>query len=314
MSTAVAITDPYEVLCDTDEEPEWLSVRYAGIGASEIGAVVGMDHRSSPLKLFLEKTGAVPSDDLSDVEAIKWGHILEPVIAEEFRQRTGRVVVRGREHRYCVLRSKEHPWALASLDFWTGPNERDLWPLEIKNANAFRAEDWLNGTPEYHVAQLSQQMLVTGTRRATSAVLIGGNQLAWCDVERDETIIRKIIYNGSRFWDRVIKREAPPPDDSLATKAVLSKLYPQSNANTVVLPASLEDDVYEWRKLKKLEKETELKIRGLENNIKATLGEAERGLIMSTGDAVTWKTQHVREHVVKAGTKRPLLFQESKRI
>jgi putative phage-type endonuclease len=314
VTAAIAEIVPYDVLCDTDEEPEWLSSRFAGIGASEIGAVIGMDHRSSPLKLFLEKSGISQPEDLSDVEAIRWGHVLEPVIAEEFRARTGRIVVRGRNHKYCVLRSKEHPWALASLDFWTGPNDRDLWPLEIKNANAFRAEDWLNGTPEYHVAQLSQQMLVTGTRRATSAVLIGGNQLAWCDVERDDTIIRKIIYNGARFWERVTNRDAPPPDDSLATKQALDRLYKNSNGNAVVFPAVLEDEIYEWRKLKAHATETEARIRHIESNIKATLGESERGLVMSTGDAVSWKTQNVREHTVKAGTKRPLLFHESKRI
>ena len=62
MSTAEAIEAPYTILCDTDDEPDWLSARYAGIGSSEIGAVIGMNHRSSPLKLFLEKTGALEPD------------------------------------------------------------------------------------------------------------------------------------------------------------------------------------------------------------------------------------------------------------
>lgn len=314
MTAALAEYLPYEILCDTDEEPAWLSARFAGIGASEIGSVVGMDQRSSPFKLYQEKTGAVAPDDLSDVEAVRWGHRLEPVIAEDFRERTGRIVARGRARKYCVLRSKEHPWALASLDFWTGPSNHDLWPLEVKNANAYRAEDWLNGTPEYYVAQLHQQMLVTGSRRATSAVLIGGSQLAWCDVERDENLIRKIIFNGSRFWDLVQRREPPPIDGSVATKNTLSRLYPQSNAQAVVLPATMEDEVYEWRRLKETEKVAAARITELENSIKNALGEAERGIIISTGDAVSWKTQHVREHVVKAGTKRPLLFHQSKRL
>jgi len=311
---AVSASDPYEVLCDTDDEPEWLSARFAGLGASEIGAVVGMDHRSSPLKLFLEKTGAVQPEDLSDVEAIRWGHRMEPVIADEFRERTGRLVLRGRKRRFCVLRSKEHPWALASLDFWTGPSANDIWPLEIKNANAFRAEDWLNGTPDYHVAQLAQQMLVTGARRATSAVCIGGNQLAWCDVERDEVLIRKLIYAGERFWARVQRKDPPEPDGSVATREVLSRLYPQDNGKTVVLPAALEDPVYEWRRLKEAEAAQKKEIARIEHVIKATLGEAERGILQATGDEVSWKTQHAKEHVVKASTSRVLRFHQSKRI
>jgi len=39
----------------------------AGIGSSEIAAVVGMDPRRSQLSLFLEKTGAIQPDDLSRV-------------------------------------------------------------------------------------------------------------------------------------------------------------------------------------------------------------------------------------------------------
>ncbi len=303
-------TKPYLVLCDTNDEQEWLAQRDVGIGASEIGAILGIDHRSSPLKLYCEKTGALPPEDLSDVEAIKWGHRLEPVIAQDFQERTGRRVVRGRRGRYSTLQSVEHPWALASLDFWTGEGE-EMWPLEIKNVTAFKAEDWLDGTPEYYLAQLQQQMLVTGAKRGTSAALIGGNRLVWCDVERDEQMIRKITYHGALFWQRIVQREPPDPDDSEATKEVLKRLYPQDDGSTVELPMVLADVIDEWRALKAEVKDSEARIRGLENQIKATMGEAQIG-ILPTGDQVSWKTQHVREHVVKAGTKRPLLYHPSK--
>jgi putative phage-type endonuclease len=303
---------PYTVVCDTDDEPAWLSSRFAGIGASEIGAVIGMDHRSSPLKLFLEKTGALPPEDLSEVEMVEWGHILEPVIAEQYRKRTGRIVRRGRSRKYCVLRSNEHPWALASLDFWTGENENDLWPLEIKNAHQFRADDWLNGTPDYHIAQLHQQMVVTGARKGTSACLLGGNRLLWCDVARDEVLIRKIQVQGAKFWERVERRDPPPPDGTTATTDALKRLYPNSNGETVVLPAVLEDRIYEWRRLKDEQSARKKQIDAIENEIKATMGEAERGIVLSTKDEVSWKANSVREHVVKAHTQRTLRFHEKR--
>jgi predicted phage-related endonuclease len=208
-----------------------------------------------------------------------------------------------------------HPWALASLDFWTAPTANDFpWPLEVKNANAFRAEDWLNGTPDYHVAQLHQQMLVTGATKATSAVCIGGNKLAWCDVERDEALIRKIVYAGEKFWERVQRRDPPEPDGSLATREVLAKLYPVSTDRVVVLPATLEDSIYEWRRLKEAASANDKAIKKLEHVIQATLGDAERGIIQSTGDEVSWKSQSVKEHTVKASSFRVLRFHQSKRI
>lgn len=313
MSAAEKLQQPYDVVIDTDDEPEWLSARLAGIGSSEIAAVVGMDPRRSPLSLFLEKTGAIQPDDLSEIEAIKWGHLLEPVIGAEFSRMTGRAVRRSSSKRYTVLRSKEHPWATASLDFWTTYEDRNEHPLEIKNVNAYLGEDWLNGTPDYYLAQVHLQMLVTGAQRATICCLLGGNRLLWCDVPRDETLIRKIAFNGSVFWERVQQRNPPDPDGSDATKRALAKLYPTDDGSTVVLPATLEETIYEWRRLKDQAKEVERLIGKAENDIKATLGKAERGELVSTGDAVSWKTQARRAFTTAATTARVLRFHESKR-
>jgi putative phage-type endonuclease len=306
----------YSIVCDTDDETEWLSFRNTGIGASEIGGVLGMpgvQHRSSPLKVFMEKSGALEPEDLSDVEAIEWGHIMEPVIAERYAARTGRHIERGRRGRYQVLRSVEHPWALCSLDYWTAENDNSpRRPLEIKNVSAFLAEDWLNGTPDYYYAQVQQQILVTGANKATSALCLGGNRLLWCDVPRDDEMIRKIIYHGSRFWQRLLDGSPPEPDDSAATKEVLARLYPRDNGGVVVPPAMLLDTVYDWRRLKNEKSELEKKIQHAESQIKATLGEAERG-VWQSGEQVSWKTQTTRAHQVAESTFRVLRFHEPKR-
>jgi putative phage-type endonuclease len=315
MTAAQASGLPYEVLCDTDDEREWLAVRDQGVGASEIGGVLalpGVAHRSSPTKVFLEKTGLLEPPDLSDVEAVEWGHLMEPVIAAQYAKKTGRHVERGREGRYQVLRSVEHPWALCSLDFWTAENDNSrLRPLEIKNVSAFLAEDWLDGPPDYYYAQIQQQLLVTGASKASSALCLGGNRLLWCDIPRDEEMIRKIVYHGSRFWQRVVERNPPPPDDSLATKEALARLYPKDDGSVVVLPAALLDTVYEWRRLKDEAKETDKKIRHCEAVIKETLGPAERGVFPS-GEQVSWRTQTTRAHQVSESTFRVLRFHATK--
>lgn len=307
---------PYEIVVDTDDEQEWLSYRNTGIGASEIGGVMGLpdiSHRSSPLKVFMEKSGALEPEDLSDVEAVEWGHIMEPVIAERYAARTGRHIERGRAGRFQVLRSVEHPWALCSLDYWTAENENSpRRPLEIKNVSAFLADDWRDGVPDYYFAQIQQQILVTGSSKATGAMCLGGNRLLWCDVDRDEEMIRKIIYHGSRFWQRLLDRDPPAPDESEATKQTLARLYPRDNGEVVVLPATLLDTVYDWRRLKDEKSKIETKIRHAESQIKATLGPAEYG-VFGSGERVSWKTQTTRAHQVPESTFRVLRFHESKR-
>jgi putative phage-type endonuclease len=307
---------PFTVVCDTDSQEEWLSHRHSGLGASEIGGVLGLPgvaHRSSPLKVFLQKSGAIEPDDLSDVEAVDWGHAMEPVIGAQYAKRTGRPVVTGRKGRFQVLRSKLYPWALCSLDFWTADNDdgAELRPLEIKNVSSFLAEDWLNGPPDYYYAQVQQQLLVTGASKATSALCLGGNRLLWCDVPRDDEMIRKIVYHGERFWQRLQANDPPEPDDSAATKDALARLYPVDDGSVVVLPAALLDTVYDWRRLKDDKSEIEKKIRHAEAHIKATLGAAERGVFPS-GEQVSWKTQTTRAHQVSESTFRVLRFHESK--
>lgn len=312
MANAIVLPDPpYEIVCDTDDEQEWLAHRSEGIGASEVGALLGIGHRSSPVKLFYEKLGILEPDDLSDIEAVQWGHTLEPVIADVFAKRTGRKVVRGRKHRFQTLRSKEHPWAMASLDFWNDAGGGEIVPLEVKNVTAYKAEDWINGAPDYFLAQIQQQLLVTGARKGTSACLLGGNRLLWCDVDRDEMLVRKIVFHATVFWERVKQRTPPEPDGSEATRETLARLFPADDGSVVVLPAALESYVYEWRDLKTRVSQDKKRIDFLENSIKATLGNATRG-VFHNGDAVSWKQQSVREHTVKGSTFRVLRFHESK--
>jgi predicted phage-related endonuclease len=66
-------------------------------------------------------------------------------------------------------------------------------------------------------------MLVTGARRASIAVLVGGSQLAWCDASRDETMIARIVRAGERFWSMVERREMPGTSDHDALAAVFAE-------------------------------------------------------------------------------------------
>jgi putative phage-type endonuclease len=315
MSNAIQLAQPYTIVCDTDDRDEWLSHRLSGIGASEISGVLGLPgsaSRLSPLKVYCLKTGAIEADDLSDVEAVEWGHIMEPVIAAEYARRTGRPVEPGRRGRHQILRSTRYPWAMCSLDYWTADNDNgERRPLEVKNVSAFLSEDWLNGTPDYYYAQVQQQLLVTGAAKATSACCLGGNRLLWCDVPRDDVMIRKIIYHGELMWQRIEQRTPPDPDGSEATKTVLHRLYGQDDGSTVVLPAALESIVYEWRDVKAKISELEKREKALSNAIKATMGPAQQG-VFPGGDRVSWVTHQTKEYTVKAGSKRPLLFHPSK--
>jgi len=89
---------------------EWLEERRSGIGGSDAAAVLGISRYASPMKVYLEKTGEL--EPFAGNEYTEWGNILEPVIREQFQQRTGFVV----EENLELLRSEKHPFMVAHLD------------------------------------------------------------------------------------------------------------------------------------------------------------------------------------------------------
>lgn len=300
---------PYEVICPTSDEKAWLDARTRGLGATDMSVVLGLNPWKSALQLFAEKVGAVEPADLSDVEAVTWGKVLEPIVGAQYSVRTGRRYSPAGE----LLRSLEHPWALCTLDGWTGPARGEGpggWPLEIKTTSAFRAEEWAEGPPEHYYVQIQHQMLVTGSKQVTIACLLGGQRLVWCDVERDEAMIRRIIYHGERFWQTVLNRQPPEPDGSESARKVLHALFPHDDGNDVELPMELAEVVDEWQALKREEKALKERITKAENTIKATLGEATRGYFV-TGDAVSWKEQSMPERVMAATSFRVLRYHPS---
>ncbi len=308
MNTALQITRPYEIICDATDA-DWLELRTTGIGASEIAQVLGEAPAAwgSALSLYAQKTGQYERD-LSDNEAVYWGHKLEASILEAYQERTGR-----RTRREGILmRSTEHPWAMCTLDgsTWEPANEAIIWPLEVKNTSSFKADEWLDGPPPHYYLQVQQQMLVTGAHKATIAALIGGQRMVWADLPRDETAIRRIIYHGERFWQRVQRRDVPPPDGTEATRKALQALYPEGDGFTV-LPASAMDAADELSAMKAERKRLEDRISLAENTIKAALGKAEIGWLQD-GRRFSWKTQSRRESVVKASSFRVLRLHQSK--
>ncbi len=78
-----------------------------GIGGSDEYKI-----KTSPTELWQQKTGAVPPKDLSDIDAVKWGTLLEEVILREL----SRVLDKKIRMMSRTIRSKEDPIFQAHLD------------------------------------------------------------------------------------------------------------------------------------------------------------------------------------------------------
>lgn len=280
----------------------WLDVRRAGIGASEVASVLGCGFLA-PAELWAVKTGQIPADDLSEIERIEWGNRLEPVIIDAYSEPryAGRMVQRGGE----LLRSTVYPWAVCTLDAVTLHPEHGPIPLEIKTASAFLARDWIDGPPEPYYLQIQAQMLVTGSRWASIACLIGGQQLVWCDVERDEATIARIVAACSRMWRAIEECEMPPPDATPEWAQVFGRLNPEIAGKVIALDDADRDLVAEYEAAKSAKKLAEAREQLAKNVLIERIGDAEEARF-SDGSGLTYRTHTRAEHVVKASTSRVL--------
>lgn len=260
---------------------EWLDARRAGIGGSDVGAIMGFNQYKSAYQVFLEKTGQYHEE--VDNEAVYFGNALEDFVAQEFAKRTGKKVRRLNK----MLVHPEHDFMLANLDRVV-VGERAV--LECKTASEYVKEAWEGEEiPASYLCQVHHYLAVTGFEKAYIAVLVGGNKFIWKEIERDEEFIQILIDREKDFWENhVIKDVAPPIDGSDATNELIKKMYPQDDGTAIML--TKDDDVLldaidsissEIKALEQQKKE-------YENQLKLKLENATEG--HSQRHKVTYKT------------------------
>ena len=213
---------------------DWLAVRKQGIGSSDAAAAIGLNPYKSQLELWLEKTGrdtSLPKLDPNDEESpAYWGNILEPIVATHYTKRSGHRVRRIN----AVLQHPDPklPWMLANIDREVIGAD-DVQILECKTAGINGARLWKEGVPEYVQLQVMHQLAVTGKQAADVAVLLGGQHLEIHRIERDESMIARLIDLERLFWDYVVSDTPPPADGTDSAEASLRCLYPEDNGQTL---------------------------------------------------------------------------------
>lgn len=213
---------------------DWLAVRKQGIGSSDAAAAVGLNPYKSQLELWLEKTGrdsSLPKLDQNDEKSpAYWGNVLEPIVAWHYSKRSGNRVRRIN----AVLQNPDPklPWMLANIDREVMGAD-DVQILECKTAGINGARLWKEGVPEYVQLQVMHQLAVTGKQAADVAVLLGGQHLEIHRIERDESMIARLIDLERLFWDYVVSDTPPPADGTDSAEAALRCLYPEDNGKTL---------------------------------------------------------------------------------
>lgn len=267
---------------------QWLDVRKTGIGSSDAAASVGLNPYQSQLELWMEKTGrggSLPQIDPNDDSSpMFWGSLLESFVATHYTKKSGNRVRKIN----AVLQHPVHTWMLANIDREVmGSPEVQI--LECKTAGMNGAKLWRDGVPEYVQLQVQHQLAVTNKAAADVAVLVCGNEYRCYRIERDDSLITRLIELEAKFWDYVTRDIPPPADGSDSAAMALQALYPYDNGVVVDLSEDVEmcatfADLNAVRSILSSHNETEALFK---QKIQQRMGDASQAVFDS--GAVSWK-------------------------
>lgn len=275
---------------------EWLAQRRKGVGGSDVAAIMGLSEYRGPYEVWAEKKGYIESADLSGVEAVQWGNILEPIVGRHYAELHPDRKVRRLN---AVCQSIERPWAQASLDYEVRDPELGWGILEIKTASLYKESDWDDGVPLYYVTQISHYMSVTGRPFADVAVLIGGQRYREYRVMRDEDDIKLVNREVDDFWTFVTKDIEPPIGEVGAELKALAE-----NHGT---PGELRDcdktpkEALEWKQAKDAFDEAEEKKQAAANRLCQLIGD-DKGIVTPDGRFI-WSRYERNGKTVNGGIK-----------
>lgn len=262
---------------------EWLKWRKKGLGGSDIAAILGISKWSSAIDIWLQKTNQ-KFDETIENEAMTWGKILEPVIREQFKQKTGKKVVEV----HSILQNEEYRFMLADLDGLTEDSEGNPAILEIKCVSEYKRSEWDNDQiPYYYMTQVMHYLAVTGLDTAFVCALIGGNSLVIREVKADQEMIAMLVACEKNFWDKVVNCVRPEADGSDACKELLDSLYRGGVSEQIVLPEEAIEFVDLYLEASADEDSAKAKKQLASNRLKEIMGDYNSATCL--GHTVSWK-------------------------
>jgi putative phage-type endonuclease len=272
-----------------------IAERAHGLGASEIGAIVGVNDFATIHDVWLTKLGLA---DFVENDAVRMGNYFEPVIAQMYADQSGDVLAKC--EWTCI--GKE-AWMLATPDY---VNFTMGCLVEVKHVGFRQMHKWgteADGIPYSYLVQCQWQMHVTGARNVIVIAVLGGVEFRKYVVSYDAALAKTLEDAARAFWtNNVLTRTPPAVDGSEGAKRMLKALYPRSERRVVQADAKTE----EWmRKLAEAEvaiDAAEASKLEAQNMIKDLVRDADE--VIGAGFKASWRTS-------KDG-KRPFKFDATK--
>lgn len=324
------------VLCDCAgmDEDRWLECREHGpkgdieyaVGGSDVATIFGLSPWTTPLELWMMKKGRLKAKSKPNPLQLEMGHLLEPIAAHFYAQRTGDTVIDD-THMY---QHADFSYALANYDRRLIRKETgEPGILECKSCTYHKAGDWADGAyPLYYEFQLRYYLAVMDVNFGAFAALWGNNpdnDLATPSLLRDKAK-EDMIFERLNQWIWSLRHDKPPAMTEVAPKLALKALAnicgpSQKSLPTIEFPLKYEKSLRgivalqdENTSLKQKLKENEAKIDAHSVRIAEFMKAHEHGVLTTTTDKllvdfVTKVTRRVDSGYLKK--EHPSIYEES---
>ena len=260
---------------------EWLLMRKTYLGGSDLGAVIGVNKYKTALDVYLEKTSEHYPETSND--GTYWGNVLEDVVAQEYSKRVNLPV----EVETKLLRHKEHEFLAANIDRWVGNKE---YVLECKTAGFMMSKEWgeegSDSIPESYLVQSAWYAAICDVPKVDIAVLIGGQDFRIYTYQRNKEFEDKLIKIACNFWHNHVLKRIPPKCSNLADTF---NLFPHGNHKELTASENITQKIYELKKLKEQESDTQTAIDKLKVEIQEFMQDYDILLDNNGCVVATWK-------------------------
>ena len=256
--------------------PEWFEMRKGGITATGITAINGTSPYKTAYRLWAELTGQVGEQEVG--AAAQRGQLLEQAVADYYTAETGKKLRKSNG----IVRLKEFPWAMASLDR-TVVGEPDLL-VEIKTSTSNRWSLW-PVPPEYY-DQVQWQLFCTGATHCDVAVLLSGLVFRIERVEADP-VYQTQLFDKAVLFRELVASGTPPPltgNDS----DTLAEVKPQSNNTYAKADPQLDHIARLYIEAKAEAEAADTALKEMAIAIKEAIADGEG--VKGQGWLATWKT------------------------
>ena len=230
---------------------------------------------------ILTKQGKLPIEDISHLEPVRMGHVMQPVIGRLFQDKHG---IELKDADYAL----SHPtneWFRSHFDF-ISTDGRTL--VEAKNYNAgvrnkFDAD--ANVIPPADYAQLIHEAACHGINDIYLAVLFGGQEFVTFHFQISEEEKDDLLRKMAVFWGHVKTQTVPEASTIEQTKII----YPVGSQGAITATNQLEMAVTQLKDIKNQIKNLESGAETLETLIRNAIGDKDTLQSIDGSILATWK-------------------------